>query len=112
MYVRDSRIPNMKITYSDVRFISFSEDSKYLFVEKNDAVCVIVTDQLTQAIQNNTPKEPPKPSEPEAEKSIIDYGAVDFSDISSADPRLDRLLDLLKEKGVLSVLDIERVKFN
>ena len=54
MYVRDSRIPNMKITYSDVRFISFSEDSKYLFVEKNDAVCVIVTDQLTQAIQNNT----------------------------------------------------------
>ena len=71
-----------------------------------------IEDEIEQAIKNNTPKEPPKPPEPEAEKSIIDYGAVDFSDISSADPRLDRLLDILKEKGVLSVLDVERVKFN
>ena len=71
-----------------------------------------VEDEIEQAIKNNTPKEPPKPPEPEMEKSAIDYGAVDFSDISTEDPRLDRLLDLLKEKGVLSVLDIERVKFN
>jgi len=71
-----------------------------------------IEEEIAQAIRNNTPKEPPKPSEPVVEKSVIDYGAVDFSDISTADPRLDRLLELLKEKGVLSVLDIERVKFN
>ncbi len=72
-----------------------------------------IEDEIEQAIKNNTPEEPPvPPEEPEVEKGIIDYGAVDFSEISSADPRLDRLLELLKEKGVLSVLDIERVKFN
>lgn len=72
-----------------------------------------IEDEIEQAIKNNMPKEPPEPpEEPEVEKSVIDYGAVDFSDISSEDPRLDRLLVLLKEKGILSVLDIERVKFN
>jgi len=72
-----------------------------------------VEEEIEQAIKNNMPKEPPKPpEEPEVEKSVIDYGAVDFSEISSEDPRLDRLLTLLKEKGILSVLDIERVKFN
>ena len=74
-----------------------------------------VEDEIEQAIKNNSPKEPPEPSEltePEAEGSAIDYGAVDFSSTSNEDPRLDRLLELLKEKGVLSVLDIERVKFN
>ena len=71
-----------------------------------------VEDEIEQAIKNNTPKEPPKLPEPEVEKSTIDYGAVDFSEISTEDPRLDRLLELLKDKGVLSVLDIERVKFN
>jgi len=71
-----------------------------------------VEDEISQAIQNNMPKEPPKPPEPEVETSVVDYGSVDFSEISSADPRLDRLLDILKEKGVLSVLDVERVKFD
>lgn len=68
--------------------------------------------EIKQAIKNNSPKEPPKPPEPEVEPSVIDYGSVDFSSTSTEDPRLDRLLELLKEKGVLSVLDIERVKFN
>ena len=54
MYVRDSRIPDKKITYQGVEFISFSKDSRYLFVKKNGAVNAIVTDQLTQAIQNNS----------------------------------------------------------
>ncbi|RLB76499.1 MAG: hypothetical protein DRH06_05815 [Deltaproteobacteria bacterium] len=74
-----------------------------------------VEDEIEQAIKNNMPKEPPKPpepSEPAVEKSVIDYDAVDFSATSTEDPRLDRLLELLKEKGVLSVIDIERVKFN
>jgi len=71
-----------------------------------------VEDEIEQAIKNNSPKEPPELTETEAEESAIDYGAVDFSSTSNEDPRLDRLLELLKEKGVLSVLDIERVKFN
>ena len=71
-----------------------------------------VEDEISQAIKNNTPKEAPKPPEPEVEPRIVEHGLGDFSDISSNDPRLDRLLDILKEKGVLSVLDVERVKFN
>lgn len=54
MYVRDSRIPNKKITYQGVEFISFSEDSKYVFVNKGGVVNVIVTEQLTNAIQKNS----------------------------------------------------------
>ncbi|MFK5925652.1 MAG: hypothetical protein QM483_03380 [Desulfuromusa sp.] len=71
-----------------------------------------IEDEISQAIKNNAPKETPKPPEPEVEPSVIDYGAVDFSEVSANDPRLDRLLDVLKEKGVLSALDVERVKFN
>ena len=65
--------------------------------------------EIEQAIKGNIFKEPTKPP---IEKSVIDYNVVDFSDAATEDPRLDRLLELLKEKGVLSVLDIERVKFN
>ena len=74
-----------------------------------------VEDEIEKAIKNNMPKElpkPPEPSEPAGEKSVIDYDAVDFSAVSTEDRRLDRLLELLKERGVLSVIDIERVKFN
>ena len=71
-----------------------------------------VEDEICQAIKNNIPKEPLKLPEPEVESSIVEHGMVDLTDISPHDPRLDRLLDLLKERGVLSVLDIERVKFS
>jgi type IV pilus assembly protein PilB len=71
-----------------------------------------VEDEIEQAIKNNSPKEPPELTEPETEESTIGYGHADFSSTSNEDPRLDQLLELLKEKGVLSVLDIERVKFN
>jgi type IV pilus assembly protein PilB len=71
-----------------------------------------VEDEIEQAIKNNSPKEPPELTEPETEESAIGYGHADFSSTSNEDPRLDQLLELLKEKGVLSVLDIERVKFN
>jgi type IV pilus assembly protein PilB len=67
--------------------------------------------EIAEAIKNNMPKEPPKPPEPVKEDLSVDYNAVDFSDIPSEDPRLDRLLDLLNKKGVLSVIDIERIKF-
>ncbi|NOQ42733.1 MAG: hypothetical protein GQ563_09600 [Desulfuromusa sp.] len=69
-------------------------------------------DEISQAIRNNVPKELPKPPEPEIETPVVEHGMVDFRDVSPHDPRLDHLLDLLKEKGVLSVLDVERVKFN
>ncbi|MCD6187654.1 MAG: hypothetical protein J7K09_05760 [Desulfuromusa sp.] len=65
--------------------------------------------EIEQAIKSNIFKEPTKPP---IEKSVIDYNVVDFSAAATEDPRLDRLLELLKEKGVLSMLDIERVKFN
>ena len=71
-----------------------------------------IEDEIEQAINNNIPKKTPEPLEPETESPVMDLGAVDFSEISTDDPRLDRLLDILKEKGVLSVLDVERVKFN
>ena len=69
-------------------------------------------DEISQAIRNNLPKEPPKPPEPKIDENPIEHNMVDLGDISSNDPRLDRLLELLKEKGLLSVIDVERVKFN
>jgi outer membrane protein OmpA-like peptidoglycan-associated protein len=54
MYIRDSRIPNKKITYQGVEFISFSEDSKYIFVKKGGAVNVIVAAHITKGIQENS----------------------------------------------------------
>ncbi|MCD6187965.1 MAG: hypothetical protein J7K09_07330 [Desulfuromusa sp.] len=68
--------------------------------------------EIEQAIKNNSPKELQEPPEPAVEKSVLDYDVVDFAATSTVDPRLDLLLELLKEKGVLSVLDIERIKFN
>lgn len=54
MYIRDSRIPNKKITYQNVEFICFSEDNQYLFVKKDGAVNAIVTAHVTKSIQGNT----------------------------------------------------------
>ena len=68
--------------------------------------------EIEQAINNNTPKESLKPPEPKEDSNIVEHGIVNFEEISSNDPRLDLLLDLLKERGILSVLDVERVKFN
>lgn len=69
-------------------------------------------DEISQAIENNTPEETPQEPEPSVESTIIDHGNVNFDDVSSCDPRLDVLLELLKQKGLLSALDVERVKFN
>lgn len=69
-------------------------------------------DEIAEAIRNNQPKETPKPPAPIAKNISIEHNMVDFSEISPNDPRLDRLLDLLKEKGILSVIDLERIKFN
>ena len=69
-------------------------------------------DEIRQAIENNTPEEPQQVPEPNVESTIIDHGNVSFDNVSPYDPRLDVLLELLKQKGLLSALDVERVKFN
>lgn len=69
-------------------------------------------EEIDEAIRNNMPKEPPKPPEPPKEELSLEHNVVDFSDASPYDPRLDRLLELLKKKGVLSVIDVERIKFD
>jgi len=63
-------------------------------------------EEILRAIDNNAPIEPPEGPM----TSVPDHGSVDFPEVSPEDPRLDRLLDVLKEKGVLCALDIERIK--
>ncbi len=68
---------------------------------------------IAEALANNKPVETPQTSEPVLEELVsLDNNMVDFSELPSSDPRLDRLLDILKEKGVLSILDVERIKFD
>lgn len=91
-------------------------------------------DEIRRVLENNLPKEIPKPynDEPEItfdDPHLIDFGSsedVDFggpaeidfagsTDLgrpqpSGGDPRLDRLLELLKAKGIFSDLDVKRVK--
>ncbi|SHI57854.1 type IV pilus assembly protein PilB [Malonomonas rubra DSM 5091] len=71
-------------------------------------------DEIRSALENNLPVEPPQPppSEPVRQQATHDPNMVDFSDLPGEDPRLDRLLEILKQKGVLSAIDVERVKFD
>ena len=55
LYIRDSRIPNKKTTYTDVKFLCFSPDGKYMFVNKDNTVNAIVLQQITAGLQNNSP---------------------------------------------------------
>jgi len=71
-------------------------------------------EEILRAVDNNAPIEPPEETgesgAPSA--SVPDHGLVNLTAISHEDLRLDRLLKVLMEKGVLSSLDIERIKFN
>jgi len=69
-------------------------------------------DEINLAINNNLPKEEPEPVTTQSAENPLHHGMGDHGAISSEDPRLDRLLEILKEKGILSVLDVERVKFD
>jgi len=69
-------------------------------------------DEIRQALKNNLPVDPPKSQEPQLVQSTAhDPNLLDLSEVSASDPRLDRLLEILKEKGILSAIDVERVKF-
>ena len=63
-------------------------------------------EDIRQALENNLPDEPPPA------KSSVAPDLVDFSELPANDPRLDRLLDILQAKGILSAIDVERVKFD
>ncbi|WP_321392021.1 hypothetical protein [uncultured Desulfuromusa sp.] len=68
--------------------------------------------EISQAIKNNAPEEVEEKTDFHADKAIMESGMVSFDDITSHDSRLDVLLEILKQKGILSALDVERVKFN
>lgn len=68
-------------------------------------------EEIELALKNNLPKPPPK-SETNGDNNLgVNPNLVDLSEVFSEDPRLDRLLDILQKKGVLSALDAERVRF-
>ena len=41
---------------------------------------------------------------------MIEYDLADLGDLSPSGPCLDRLLDILQQKGLLTANEIERVK--
>ena len=69
-------------------------------------------DEIRQALENNLPVEPPKAPAADLRQPATDPSLIDFGDLSGEDPRVDRLLDILKEKGVLSAIDVQRVKYD
>lgn len=69
-------------------------------------------DEIRQALKNNLPVDPPKVPEPQLSQPVTDPSLIDFGELPGNDPRLDRLLEILQEKGILSAIDVERVKFN
>jgi len=67
--------------------------------------------EIQEAINNNLPATPPaREEQPVAEE--VDHQLVDFSQTPGEDPRVDRLLEVLQKKGILSVIDVERIKFD
>jgi len=78
-------------------------------------------DEIRQALKNNLPPEPPELPKPKSWPELaagsgdglpLEYNAVSFEDRPMIDPRLDRLLEILEKKGLLSALDVERIKFD
>ena len=67
--------------------------------------------EIQEAINNNLPATPPSREE-EPMVDEVDHQLVDFSQTAGEDPRVDRLLEVLQKKGILSVIDVERIKFD
>jgi len=67
--------------------------------------------EIQEAINNNLPATPPSREE-EPMVDEVDHQLVDFSQTTGEDPRVDRLLEVLQKKGILSVIDVERIKFD
>jgi type IV pilus assembly protein PilB len=69
-------------------------------------------DEIREALKNNLPVEPPKAPEPQLSQPLNDPNLIDFAELPTDDPRLDRLLEVLQEKGVLSAIDVQRIKYD
>ncbi len=70
-------------------------------------------EEIIAAINSNLPAADDDLAGPAAEEDdFVTHNMIDLGDFSTDDPRLDRLLDILQKKGILSAIDVERVKFN
>ena len=70
-------------------------------------------EEIIAAINRNLPAADEDLAGPAAEEvDFVTHNMIDLGDFSTDDPRLDRLLDILQKKGILSAIDVERVKFN
>lgn len=69
-------------------------------------------DEIRLALLNNLPSDFSDPSDPGLQtREPYDPHLVDFSMPSERDRQFERLLETLQEKGVLSAIDVQRVKF-
>lgn len=66
-------------------------------------------DEIREALKKNLPDAPVKAAEP-LQQAFADPDMVDFSELPGNDPRLDRLLEMLKAKGILSDFDVKQLK--
>jgi len=77
-------------------------------------------EEIRQALETHLPTDPqelpdpqewPELSEEAANDPALGYHMLDMSEQQPNDPRLDRLLEILQERGLLRALEIERIKF-
>ena len=69
---------------------------------------VATEEEILTAIRRNMPSVPPP--EPVTDFGGGDYDTVDFGNIGNDDPRVDRLLQVLEQKGILSPYDVNKIK--
>ena len=69
---------------------------------------VATEEEILTAIRRKMPSVPPP--EPVTDFGGGDYDTVDFGNIGNDDPRVDRLLQVLEQKGILSPYDVNKIK--
>ncbi len=67
-------------------------------------------EDISQALNNNLAKLPVKSESNSDEGLLLGNDHDDSCVIGGEDPRLDRLLEALQDKGILSPFDVERIK--
>jgi type IV pilus assembly protein PilB len=70
---------------------------------------VVAADEIEDVIRRHLPQ--PEPEGVQASAVAVDHNLVDFDSLASADSKFERLMELLQSKGVLSALEVERIKF-
>ncbi|SEA09881.1 type IV pilus assembly protein PilB [Desulfuromusa kysingii] len=102
---------NLRIAMTDPTNLRLIDDLQFATGCKVIPV-LAAEDEICQAIKNNAPVEEEHTPEADEQRTPLASAAVNFEDLKTEDPRLDVLLEVLKQKGILSALDVERVKFN